>query len=69
MEATKLKTLDDLLASQDERVELIGGEIVRRPMARSEHGMVQGGTRSELAPFTRKSGPGGWWIITEVSVA
>lgn len=69
MEATKLKTLDDLLLSPDERVELIGGEIVRRPMARSEHGMVQGSARSELSPFTRESGPGGWWIITEVSVA
>lgn len=69
MEAQKLKTIDDLLLCLDERVELIGGEIVRRPMARSEHGMVQGSTRSELSPFTRQSGPGGWWIITEVSVA
>ena len=34
MEALKLKTLDDLFLSPDERVELIGGEIVRRPMAR-----------------------------------
>lgn len=69
MEATRLKTIDDLLRCPEERVELIGGEIVRRPMARSEHGMVQGSTRSELSPFTRESGPGGWWIITEVSVA
>lgn len=69
MGAHKLKTIDDLMLCPDERVELIGGEIVRRPMARSEHGMVQGGTRSELSPFTRQSGPGGWWIITEVSVA
>jgi Uma2 family endonuclease len=30
--------------------------------------MVQGSTRSELSPFTRQSGPSGWWIITEVSV-
>ena len=41
MEALKLKTLDDLLASSEERVELIDGEIVRRPMARAEHGVVQ----------------------------
>jgi hypothetical protein len=34
VEVLKLKTLDDLLLSPDERVELIGGEIVRRPMAR-----------------------------------
>jgi Uma2 family endonuclease len=69
MEARNLKSIDDLLLCSDERVELIGGEIVRRPMARSEHGLVQGSTRAELSPFTRPSGPGGWWIITEVSVA
>ena len=69
MEADKLKTLDDLLASPDERVELIDGEIVRRPMARSEHGIAQNRTAVELAAFDRKSGPGGWWIITEVGVS
>ena len=68
MEAYNLKTLDDLLLSPEERVELIDGEIVRRPMARSEHGIVQGNTATELGTFSRKSGPGGWWIITEVSV-
>jgi Uma2 family endonuclease len=68
MEAYNLKTLDDLLLSPEERVELIDGEIVRRPMARSEHGIVQGNTTTELGTFSRKSGPGGWWIITEVSV-
>jgi Uma2 family endonuclease len=41
MEAQKLATLADLLAYPDERVELIDGEIVRRPMARAEHGLVQ----------------------------
>jgi Uma2 family endonuclease len=69
MEARKLKTIDDLLLSNDERVELIGGEIVRRPMARFQHGMVQGNARVELNALTRSSGPGGWWIATEVSVA
>ena len=69
MEAYKLKTIDDLLRSNDERVELIGGEIVRRPMARFQHGMVQGNARAELNALTRSSGPGGWWIATEVSVA
>lgn len=69
MEARKLMTLDDLLHTGEERVELIDGEIVRRPMARFEHAMVQGNTRTELAPFTRAFGPGGWWIATEVSVA
>jgi Uma2 family endonuclease len=69
MEAYKLKCVDDLLAYPDERVELIDGEIVRRPMARAEHGMVQNRASVELGPFDRKSGPGGWWILTEVSVA
>ena len=68
MEGDKLSTIADLLESPEERVELIDGEIVRRPMARAEHGVVQGNAREELGPFSRKSGPGGWWIITEVSV-
>jgi len=69
MEARKLKTIDDPLVCPEERVDLICGAIVRRPIARSEHGLVEGSTRAELSPFTRASGPGGWWIITEVSVA
>jgi len=41
MEARKLKTVDDLLIWQgDERVELIDGEIVKRPMSRFEHSYV-----------------------------
>jgi Uma2 family endonuclease len=69
MEALKRYTVADLLAEPDERVELIDGEIVRRPMARGEHGMAQGAAREELGTFNRKSGPGGWWIATEISVA
>lgn len=68
MEARKLKTYDDLATVPEERVELIDGEIVQRPMARSEHGLVQSRTCVELGPCDRRSGPGGWWIITEVSV-
>lgn len=68
MEARKLKTVDDLLESPEERVELINGEIVRRPMARSEHSLVQSGLSDEVAFFKRKDGPGGWWIMTEISV-
>ena len=68
MEARKLKTTADLAASVDERVELIDGEIVRRPMARVDHGLAQGRTMVELSPYDRRSGPGGWWIATEVSV-
>ncbi len=69
MEALKLKTLDDLLLEPEERVELIDGEIIKRPMARSDHGLAQTNTIAELSPFTRSTGPGGWWIISGVSVS
>jgi len=68
VEAHQLKTVDDLLSDPDERIELIDGAIVQRPMARSEHGIAQSRAAIELGPFDRKSGPGGWRIITEVSV-
>lgn len=68
MEAESLHTVTDLIAYPDERAELINGEIVRRPIARAEHGMAQGNTREVLGPVQRKDGPGGWWIATEVSV-
>jgi len=68
MEARKLHTLEDLLTSPDEHVELIGGEVVRRPMARIRHAQAQRRASRELRPFDRSSGPGGWWIATEVSV-
>jgi len=35
VEALRLQTVADLLGSVDERVELIDGEIIRRPMARA----------------------------------
>lgn len=69
MEALKLATIDDLLSSADEDLELINGEIVRRPMTRPLHGRAQGNTREELGWFNRRGGPDGWWIITEASVA
>ncbi len=68
MEALKPATLADLLAHPDERVELIDGEIVRRPMACAEHGLAQSATAIELGPFTRGTGPVGWWIATGISV-
>lgn len=68
MEAFKLKTLDDLLDDPTGQAELIDGEIVQRPMARMEHGFVQSNTVAELDRLRRTSGPGGWWIATEVSV-
>jgi Uma2 family endonuclease len=70
VEALKSKTLEDLLQSPDERVELIDGEIVRRPMTRVSHSWAQGCLRVELNPFIRTAGSeSGWWIFTEISVA
>jgi Uma2 family endonuclease len=68
VEAKQLKTVDDLLASPEERVELIDGEIVKRPMARSDHALVQTGLSDETVPLKRQDGPGGWWILSEISV-
>lgn len=68
MEARTLKTLDDLVQSDDERVELINGEIVKRPMARSEHALIQSSISDEISPFKRKDGSGGWWTMPEISV-
>lgn len=68
MEAKQLKTVTDLLKSVDERVELINGEIIRRPMARSEHSLVQSCLSDEVMPFKRQNTPGGWWIMSEISV-
>jgi Uma2 family endonuclease len=68
LEAKKLHTIDDLLRSPEERVELINGEIVKRPMARSDHALIQSGLSDEVAVLKRKNGPGGWWIMPEISV-
>jgi len=51
VEAIKLKTVADLELVEDERVELINGEIVRRPMARSEHAVRR--DRIRLGVFVR----------------
>jgi hypothetical protein len=69
MEAIKLKTLDDLLLSPEDRVELIGGDIVRRPMTRFAHAQAQSSADRCLGPFTDGASPNGWWIVTDVSVA
>lgn len=69
MEAPRLLTVDDLLAwPGDDQVELIDGEIVQRPMSRFEHGLAQSGLVEETIPLKRRTGPGGWWIIPEISV-
>jgi Uma2 family endonuclease len=68
LEARKLKTVDDLLQSGDERVELINGEIIKRTMARAEHALIQSSISDEVSLLKRKDGPGGWWIMPEISV-
>lgn len=70
MEARKFATVDDLLLADttDERIELINGEIVKRPMARFAHAQVQSGISDEVSPFKRRKGADGWWIVTEISV-
>ena len=68
MEAKKFYTVEDLIQSEDEHVELIDGEIVKRPMARSEHALIQSSISDEVSLLKRKRGSGGWWIMTEVSV-
>ena len=69
MEAQRLHTVDDLMAwPGDEPVELIDGAIVQRPMTRFEHGLVQTGLLGQAFPLVRGQGPGGWWIVPEISV-
>jgi Uma2 family endonuclease len=68
MEALRLQTVEDLILTEDERVELIDGEIVRRPMARFEHGLAQSALADEIQALKRLGAPGGWWIVTEISV-
>ena len=60
MEAVKLQTIHDLLLSPEERVELIGRELVRRAMTRFAHAKARSNTRGELHGMTCGSGPGGW---------
>ena len=65
----KLQTLDDLLSySEDGRVELVNGEIVKKAIPVWGHGQSQGRLRSQIDTYDRnkgKDGPGGWWILTE----
>jgi Uma2 family endonuclease len=70
MEARKLQTVDDLLLAQQtsERVELVNGEVIKRPMARSEHALAQAGLSGQFFPLWGKGSSGGWWIMTEISV-
>jgi Uma2 family endonuclease len=69
MEAQRLMTVDDLLVrTHDERVELIDGDIVQRPMGRFEHGQAQTALIGQSFPLVMRKRPGGWWIVPEISV-
>ncbi|KAA6181772.1 Uma2 family endonuclease [Thiohalocapsa marina] len=69
MEAGRLLTVDDLLACPgDDKVELIDGAIVQRPMSCFEHGFAQSVLVAQSFPLVMRGGPGGWWIASEISV-
>lgn len=68
--AQELQTIADLAQYPDtERVELIGGEIIKRPMPRPRHGFAQNQTGNCLADFNSGGSIGGWVILTEIDVA
>ncbi len=69
--AKRLANYADLLARpEDERAEIIGGEIVVHPSPTPAHQSTIGEIYAELRnPFQRgRGGPGGWWLIQEVDV-
>jgi Uma2 family endonuclease len=72
MDAKKLATMDDLLSLPDEqRAELINGELIYHSQPLPRHGSAQRAVGSALDLFHRKGGgdgPGGWWILTEAGV-
>lgn len=72
---SQLASLPDLLAiPEDERNhEVLDGQIVHRAMAGGEHGLSQCEVAGWAVPrFSRRPNgpqrPGGWWILTEVTV-
>lgn len=70
----KLATYRDLLAlADDERAEVLGGQLVMSPSPLPRHSHVQGSARRFIGgPFQDddgRGGPGGWWIFVEVDIA
>lgn len=67
-------TVEELLAlPEEERYEIVGGELVAKEAARGEHGHAQVKLSARLEPFHRRSGgpperPGGWWFASEVLI-
>ena len=68
----KLVTIEDWLnLSDDEKCELIEGDIVYKAMPGFEHGQFQRRLGASITKFDRKGGgdpPNGWWFASEVSV-
>jgi Uma2 family endonuclease len=61
------------IPEQERFHELVAGELIPKAAPSGEHGDAQAGIVAALRlPFQRKpggpSGPGGWWIATEVEV-
>lgn len=66
-------TYEDLLAlPEDEKAEIIAGEIVVQPAGLPEHGRSQGWLWSRVGGAydddDGRGGPGGWWILQETDV-
>jgi Uma2 family endonuclease len=70
--ARKPVTVDALdRYDDDERMEVIGGELVQDAMTSFEHSDAQAALAAELKPRFGGRGPegtGGWWLGTEVTV-
>jgi Uma2 family endonuclease len=71
--AERKATWADVLAhSEDERVEVLSGELVTIPAPLPRHSKTQGSLRRFVGgPFDDDDGhggPGGWWILIEIDV-
>lgn len=66
-------TIDDLIARVDrDRLEIIAGEIVDKSAPSPNHSYSEIKLGAVVDPFNRRaggSGPGGWWIFSEIHVA
>lgn len=69
--AKRLATYVELLARpENERAEIVAGEILVQPSPTPAHQSIMGEIYAELRnPFQRgRGGPGGWWLIQDVDV-
>jgi Uma2 family endonuclease len=61
-----------LAQPEEDRYELIDGDLVQKALPDFEHGVAQFGLSDILRPeFHRRGGgrhPGGWWIVGEVDI-